>query len=106
VSVDVALAALADPTRRELLGRLSRGPLSAGGLAQGFPVSRPAIAKHLRVLKQARLVEVERDGRLQVYRLAPQGQTEVEQALAEVSRFWERALEAFKEYAESDNRSP
>ena len=103
--MDAAFAALADPTRRQLLGRLSRGPVSAGGLAQGFPVSRPAIAKHLRVLKQAGLVEVQKDGRLQVYRLAPQGQTEVQQALAEVSRFWDRALAAFKEYAEaSDGR--
>jgi DNA-binding transcriptional ArsR family regulator len=64
-----ALAALADPTRRELLALLARGELAAGELAARFPVSRPAISRHLRVLREHGLVHDEAVGRERVYRL-------------------------------------
>ena len=100
MAVDATLTALADGTRRELLGRLARGPVPAGRLASGFPMSRPAVAKHLRVLREAGLVEAQKLGRQQFYRLAPDGLRNVEEVMREVGRFWSSALDAFKEYAE------
>jgi DNA-binding transcriptional ArsR family regulator len=100
MAVDATLAALADATRRKLLARLAQGPVPAGQLAAGFPMSRPAIAKHLRVLRQAGLVEAEKTGRQQLYRLSPEGLRDVEQVMREVTRFWSTALDAFKAYAD------
>jgi DNA-binding transcriptional ArsR family regulator len=103
VAVDRSLTALADPTRRALLGRLAHGPRRAGELAEGFPMSRPAVCKHLRVLKEAGLVKARKQGRKQVYRLAPpQGVEEARKVVEEVSRFWDIALQSFKRYAEEE----
>jgi DNA-binding transcriptional ArsR family regulator len=66
-----ALAALADPTRRELVALLARGELAAGELAERFPVSRPAISRHLRVLREAGLVRSRVEGRRRLYALDP-----------------------------------
>ena len=66
-----AFDGLADPTRRRLLARLTAGPLSAGELGDGEPVSRPAISRHLGVLRRTGLVEATADGRHQLYRLRP-----------------------------------
>ena len=100
MALDAALAALADPTRRALLARVALHPTRAGDLARGFRMSRPAVSKHLRVLREARLVDAERRGREQIYRLAPGGLAEVERYVEEAGRFWDRALEAFRRYAE------
>jgi len=69
--------AIADPTRRRLLEALSGGPLSVNRLAESFPVSRPAISKHLRCLREAGLVSEERQGRRRIYRLQAQALAEV-----------------------------
>jgi DNA-binding transcriptional ArsR family regulator len=66
-------------------------------------MSRPAVAKHLRVLKQAGLVQARKEGRRQIYRLAPGGQEELRRVLEEVSGFWDTALAAFKAYAEGSD---
>ncbi|MGB3565232.1 MAG: metalloregulator ArsR/SmtB family transcription factor [Thermoanaerobaculia bacterium] len=63
--------ALADPTRRDILVLLGKGPLSVGEIALEFPVSRPAISKHLRILEQAQLVSEVREGRRHLYRVDP-----------------------------------
>ena len=63
--------ALADPTRRSILVLLDSGPLSVGEIALEFPVSRPAISKHLRILEHARLVSEVREGRRHVYQVDP-----------------------------------
>jgi DNA-binding transcriptional ArsR family regulator len=105
VNVDQTLAALADATRRDLLARLARGPVPAGRLAQGYAMSRPAVAKHLRVLREAGLVRAEKSGRQQLYCLAPEGLVEIERVLHEIGQFWSTALEAFKTYADSAERS-
>ena len=68
-STAAAFQALADPTRRAVLDLLRRGALPAGQIAREFPVSRPAISKHLRLLRRARLVEERREGRHRLYRL-------------------------------------
>jgi DNA-binding transcriptional ArsR family regulator len=103
VKIDATLTALADPTRRELLRRLAHHPCRASALAKGFPISRPAICKHTRLLKKAGLITATKHGREQIYELAPTGDqaiTELIEHLQEVGRFWERALDAFKRHLE------
>ena len=101
--LDQTLAALADPTRRELLRRLANRPHRAGELAKGFAISRPAICKHTRVLKRAGLISARAHGREQVYELARSGNQAIEEligTLEQVGRLWDTALDAFKRYAE------
>src|SRR5262244_3820159 len=71
-SPEATFSALADPTRRAVLDLLRRGSQPAGEIARAFPVSRPAISKHLRLLRQAHLVEERREGRNRVYQLNPE----------------------------------
>jgi DNA-binding transcriptional ArsR family regulator len=89
--------ALGDPTRRAIFERLSRGPRPVGELADGLPVSRPAVSQHLRVLKEAGLVTERRDGTRRIYGLAPDGLAELR---ATFERFWTEALAGFKAVAE------
>ena len=91
------LDALGDPTRRAILAHLLAGPMPVGRIARDFPVSRPAISQHLRVLKDAGLVADRPDGNRRLYRLNPEG---FESLRAYFDRFWTRALDAFKEKAE------
>ncbi len=107
MAVDAALAALSDPTRRELVEALGRGPTRAGDLAERFPISRPAVSKHLRVLREAGLVDAEEQGRERVYYLVPRGLDEVKRYMDRASTMWEETLDAFKRYAEGgdDDRS-
>jgi DNA-binding transcriptional ArsR family regulator len=89
--------ALGDPTRRAIFERLRRGPMPVGALAEGLPVSRPAVSQHLRVLKQAGLVTERREGTRRIYGLAPDGLAEVR---AYFEEFWTVALADFKAAAE------
>jgi DNA-binding transcriptional ArsR family regulator len=88
-----AFAALADPTRREVFERLAAGPRSVGELAEGLPVSRPAVSQHLKVLKEAGLVSDHPEGTRRVYQIDPQG---LGQIRAWLDRFWDAALAAFQ----------
>jgi DNA-binding transcriptional ArsR family regulator len=92
-----AMDALGDPTRRLIFEQLRNGPRSVGELAAGLPVSRPAVSQHLRVLKEAGLVTERRNGTRRLYRLDPRG---LEELRAYFERFWDDALEAFKDAAE------
>lgn len=94
---EAQLHALGDATRRAILERLLRGPMPVGRLASGFPVSRPAISQHLRVLKDARLVVDRPAGNRRLYRLNPEGFDSLRDYL---DRFWTHALAAFKKTAE------
>jgi DNA-binding transcriptional ArsR family regulator len=91
------LAALGDPTRRAIFERLAERPRAVGELAQEFPVSRPAVSQHLRVLKEAGLVSDVPAGNRRIYRLDPDG---VGALRAYLDRFWNHALAAFKDAAE------
>lgn len=92
------LDALGDPTRRAILARLVQdGPLAVGELAREFPVSRPAISQHLRVLKHAHLVTDRSDGARRVYSVNPEALAELR---AYFERFWTDALAAFKRRVE------
>jgi DNA-binding transcriptional ArsR family regulator len=90
-------SALADPTRRAIFERLARGPRAVGELAREFPVSRPAVSQHLKVLKAAGLVLDEPDGNRRLYRVDPRG---VEAMRAYFDSFWSDALAAFQRAAE------
>jgi DNA-binding transcriptional ArsR family regulator len=107
-NLDHTFAALADPTRRELLQRLAQRSHRAGELATGFAISRPAICKHTRVLKRAGLITARQHGREQIYKLAPSGSQAIEEligTLEQVGRFWDTALDAFKRFAEKDEHT-
>lgn len=88
-----ALAALADPTRRRVFERLRQGGLPVTRIAQGLPVSRPAVSQHLKILKEAGLVREERDGTRRIYEIDPAGLGELRRWL---DLFWDEALEAFR----------
>lgn len=92
-----ALAVLADPTRREVFERLRSGPRPVNLLAAGLPVSRPAVSQHLKVLKDAGLVEERSEGVRRIYSLRREGLLELRVWL---DSFWDDALEAFKREAE------
>ena len=89
-----ALAALADPTRRALLALLAQGELAAGELAERFPVSRPAISRHLRVLREAGLVRSRVEGRRRLYALDPRPLRELDDGLEPYRDLWARRFDA------------
>jgi DNA-binding transcriptional ArsR family regulator/uncharacterized protein YndB with AHSA1/START domain len=92
-----ALSALGDPTRRAIFDRLRSGPRAVGELASGFPISRPAVSQHLRVLKDAGLVRARRVGTRQVYEVEQAGLDDLRTYL---EAFWDTALADFKAAAE------
>ena len=96
------LDSLGDPTRRAIVERLFDGPKSVGELAKEFPVSRPAISHHLKVLKQANLVADEAVGNRRLYRLNPEGFDLLREYF---DRFWRQALAAFKQSLEKTEES-
>ena len=96
-----ALSALADSTRRIVFERVAERPRGVGELAEGLPVSRPAVSQHLKVLKDAGLVRDERHGRTRVYHLDPTGLGELR---AWLDRHWDQSLAAFKALAEQGEK--
>src|ERR1700724_2181991 len=88
--------AIADPTRRAILDRLRVGPAPVNTLAAEFSQSRPAISKHLRVLREARIVTERRDGRERVYRIRPARLEDVAQWIETYRAFWQRSLNNLK----------
>ena len=70
MGLQAVLHALGDPTRREILNLLKKGPMQATEIADRFPISAPAISKHLNVLKEAELVRCKKDGKYQIYTLS------------------------------------
>jgi DNA-binding transcriptional ArsR family regulator len=96
-----ALAALADPTRQRVFERLKSGPKPVGAIARGLPVSRPAVSQHLKVLKEAGLVQDRQDGTRRVYSIDPDGLGPLR---AWIDGFWDRALGAFQAEIERENK--
>jgi DNA-binding transcriptional ArsR family regulator len=95
---EAKLDALGDATRRAILARLLKGPLPVGKLARDFPISRPAISQHLRILKQANLVVDKPAGNRRVYQLNPEGFDSLRDYF---DQFWTQALTAFKKKVET-----
>jgi DNA-binding transcriptional ArsR family regulator len=99
----VTFGALADPTRRAVLDLLRRGSLPAGQIAQAFPVSRPAISKHLRLLRRAHLVRERREGRRRLYHLNPEPLRAIDSWLNHYRIFWQMNLTDLKTFVESEH---
>lgn len=102
--LDETLLALADPTRRAVVDLLSEGPRRAGALAEALSLTPPAMSRHLKVLRKARVVEEDRglddDARVRMYRLRPEPLHALRSWVDEVSAFWGEQLAAFKQHAE------
>lgn len=92
-AIDTTLAALADPTRRAMLARLARGEATVTELAAPFPISQPAISRHLRVLEQAGLILRRVDGTRRPCRLAPGALDDVDAYLAMLRKGMERSYD-------------
>jgi DNA-binding transcriptional ArsR family regulator len=93
VVLDRVFGALADPTRRAIVGRLTEGEAGVLELAERFPISQPAISKHLRVLEEAGLVTRERAGRRNLCRLDARNLRAVAQWVTPYQRFWEQSFD-------------
>ena len=96
MNYEPVLNALSDPTRRQIVDRIRPGPLSVAEIAEPLPVSRPAVSQHLKVLKEAGLVTVERQGTRNLYALAPTG---LDMLRAWIDALWDDALESFSRAA-------
>jgi len=99
-SLSTVFAALADPTRRAILTRLSEGPAPVGELARPFDISGPAISKHLRVLADAGLIEREVNARWRICRLRADAMRYAHDWLENYRQFWEASLDRLVEYVE------
>ena len=97
MSYEDAIAALADPTRRDIVDKLRRGALPVGAIASGMPISRPAVSQHLRVLSDAGLLTVTPLGNRRLYAIAPEG---VDSLRRYLDGLWDDALAAFARAAE------
>jgi len=93
---EIAFQALADPTRRAVLDLLRKGSQPAGQIAEAFPISRPAISKHLRLLRRAHLVREHREGRNRVYELNAEPLRAVDFWLEHYRVFWTASLNGLK----------
>ena len=99
---ELTFHALADPTRRAVLDLLRRGSQPAGQIASAFPVSRPAISKHLRLLRRAHLVREHREGRHRVYQLNPEPLRAVDSWIEQYRVFWTNSLNNLKAFVEAE----
>jgi len=102
-TTEAAFQALADPTRRAVLDLLRRGAQPAGQIASAFPVSRPAISKHLRLLRRAHLVREHREGRHRVYQLNPEPLRAVDSWIEQYRVFWSTSLTNLKAFVEAEH---
>jgi DNA-binding transcriptional ArsR family regulator len=106
--LDQTLTALADPTRRAVIELLRQQPQRSSDMASALSMSRPAMSRHLRVLRNAGLVDEESlddDARVRMYQLRPEPFGELRSWLDEVEAFWSAQLGAFKAHAEKKRGS-
>jgi DNA-binding transcriptional ArsR family regulator len=101
---EATFQALADPTRRAVLDLLRRGSQPAGDIASAFPISRPAISKHLRLLRRAHLVREHREGRNRVYELNPEPLRAVDSWIEQYRMFWASSLNNLKAFVEAEHQ--
>ena len=98
--LSTTFTALADPTRRAILGRLSRGETSVMELAKPFKMSLPAISKHLKVLERAKLIVRSREAQWRPCRLHPEPLKDIAQWIEHYRRFWEESFDRLEVYLE------
>ena len=92
--MEAVLRALADESRRSMLQTLSSGPATAGELAALLPIARPGVSRHLRVLREAGLVEVRQEAQRRVYSLRPEPLADVDEWLGHYRVLWQQGLDA------------
>jgi DNA-binding transcriptional ArsR family regulator len=92
--MEAVLRALADESRRTVLEALARGPASAGELAALLPIARPGVSRHLRVLREAGLVDVRQEAQRRIYALRPEPLAEVDEWLGRYRVLWQQRLDA------------
>jgi DNA-binding transcriptional ArsR family regulator len=96
-----AFTALADPVRRQILGLLAERELTAGEIADRFAITRPAISRHLKVLREAGLASVRGDAQRRIYALEPKPLDELEAWIAAQKRTWARKFDALGAHLDS-----
>jgi DNA-binding transcriptional ArsR family regulator len=102
--VDRVFHALGDPTRRAILEKLSRGPVSVSRLAEPLDITLAAVVQHLQVLEESGLVRTEKSGRIRTCSIAPDGLSLAEQWVRDRRSMWERQLDRLADFlAESDD---
>ena len=99
--MDAVLRAIAEPNRRKILELVRDAELSAGDIAQAFAVSRPAVSQHLKILEQAGLLSVRKDGTRRLYRSRPQAVADVKTF---IDSYWQDGLDRLKAVAEAQHR--
>ena len=92
--MEAVLRALADGSRRTVLDTLTRGPATAGELAALLPIARPGVSRHLRVLREAGLVEVRQEAQRRIYSLRPEALAEVDDWLGDYRALWQNRFDA------------
>lgn len=101
VGLDLVFHALADPTRRQVVERLGRGPASTSELAQPFAMALPSFTQHLKVLERAGLVTSTKPGRVRTYRLVPAALGPADGWLADQRQLWEQRLDQLDAFLET-----
>jgi DNA-binding transcriptional ArsR family regulator len=96
--LDDAFRALADPTRRAMVERLSRGPVAVSDLAEPFAMSLAAVVQHVQVLEESGVIHTEKIGRVRTCRLEPRGMEGAERWIAKHRALWERRLDRLGEF--------
>lgn len=102
-TVNQKFIALADPARLDIVRRLAEGAKTAGDLAQPYKISRPAISRHLRVLREAGIAKAEVRGREWWYTIDTAALEDIEKWLEEVRLMWREALQSLKDYVEDQD---
>lgn len=100
------MAALADPSRRQILTRLRTRPLPVGDLVRMLPLTQPGVTKHLGVLERAGLITRRAEGRRRICELTPMGLRPLDDWLSDYRRFWTEALDKLAEIAEEPDHEP
>jgi DNA-binding transcriptional ArsR family regulator len=106
ISLNLMFKALADPSRRVMVERLSRGPASVSELAEPLAMSLPAVVQHLQVLEESGLVRSEKVGRVRTCRIEPEALSMAEQWIAERRMNWERRLDRLGEILAENSEEP
>jgi DNA-binding transcriptional ArsR family regulator len=94
--MDAVLHALADESRRTVLEILRDHPASAGQLAEAIPIARPGVSRHLRVLREAGLIDVRREAQRRIYSLRPEALMDVDAWLSDYRALWQSRLDALQ----------
>jgi DNA-binding transcriptional ArsR family regulator len=104
--LDTTYAALADPTRRAILARLALGQASVGEIAAPFPISGPAISRHLKVLEEAQLVRRTRQGQTHMLSLDPEGLKSAQEWLDHYRAFWTASFDRLDAHLKANPKPP